>query len=237
MPKRLAALALLAVAGCGGLAAGAAHGGADGGGGGAGSSSGSGGGSSGGGGAGSSGGASSSGGSSGGAPSGAAPANHRPSDAACHSVPPPGTCTAGNPRDTCSSDAECANGANGRCVSDNSGSLPYCTCTYDACAGDADCASGKTCACHGSAYTEGAGNTCTASNCRVDSDCGPPGYCSPSVSLSVCNGASVSGYYCHTSSDECQNDADCPQTPVGPGACAYSIAAGRWQCTGVPGCE
>jgi hypothetical protein len=225
MPKRLAAVALLAIAGCGGLASGAAHGG-DGGGAGAGSSGG--------------GSSSSGGGSSGGAPSGAAPVNHRPSDAACHSVPARGTCTAGNPRDTCSSDAQCANGAsgaNGRCISDNSGSLPYCTCTYDACAGDADCPSGKTCACHGSAYTEGAGNTCTASNCRVDSDCGPAGYCSPSVDLSVCNGAGVSGYYCHTSSDECQNDADCPQTPVGPGACAHSIATGRWQCTGVPGCE
>lgn len=140
------------------------------------------------------------------------------------------------PATQCQSDAQCMAGANGRCIIDNGGPIPICVCTYEACAHDTDCPAGSTCVCHGSAYVGGAGNTCTASRCRVDADCGPGGFCSPSRDLTECNGAGTSGYFCHTPSDQCTNDSDCPMDQ-GAAACAYSAANGRWQCGSVPGCQ
>jgi hypothetical protein len=46
------------------------------------------------------------------------------------------------------------------------------------------------------------------------------------------------GYYCHTPSDECVNDSDCPAMPaaMGPQACTYSMAKQHWVCATVPIC-
>jgi hypothetical protein len=46
------------------------------------------------------------------------------------------------------------------------------------------------------------------------------------------------GYYCHTKSDECVNDSDCPSppNPQGPVACSYSMAKQHWVCVNVPIC-
>ena len=228
IPERLPAIASVCILGCGGLASSVTGAGSDGGGG----SHGADGGSSSGASSGSSGGASS--GSSG----GQAPINQRPNDAPCSTTPPPGDCNGtGNPRDACKADAQCTAGANGRCITDNSGPVPYCACTFDACARDSSCASGSTCVCHGSAYTAGAGNSCVASNCRINADCGPAGFCSPSRDLTTCDGTGVSGYFCHTPSNLCINDGDCPAAPQGPGACIYSAGPSRWQCGTVAGCE
>jgi hypothetical protein len=201
---------LVALVACGGIAQGVSDGGGDDGG-------------------------SNSGSTSGGSSGGTIPVNHRPNDLPCIAAPPASNCmSSGNPADMCSSDAQCT-GANGRCFAFNGGSVGYCMCTYDACGNDSDCPAGNTCACHGSAYTGGAGNTCKASDCRVDADCGPGGFCSASVDLTTCNGAGVGGYYCHTPSDVCINDSDCPGTDGVP-ACAYSTATGRWQCASLLGC-
>jgi hypothetical protein len=78
----------------------------------------------------------------------------------------------------------------------------------------------------------GLGNTCVQGNCRVDSDCGP-GYCSPSVDSNGCTG--LVGYYCHTPSDECIDDADCSMKN-GPMGCMYSTAQGRWTCQTIALC-
>jgi hypothetical protein len=162
------------------------------------------------------------------------PMNHRPNDLACMTTPPPGTCSGPNPTPPggCAMDSDCTQGTNGRCVQPG-GPLPGCECTYDTCSGDSDCPTGQTCACHDTADVNG-GNECVPGNCRVDADCGLGGYCSPTVSSQGCGG-NISGYYCHTPKDECVNDTDCPNSPVG-GACTYSSSLGYWACVVIPVC-
>ena len=174
---------------------------------------------------------------SGGQPSsGVAPTNHRPSDAQCSQPAGPGNCGCSDCTrqicvadasciETCTSDASCTKGVNGRC--NHLGGSATCQCTYDECAGDSDCPSGKTCACHGSPYMYNDNNFCIAGNCRIDSDCGKGGYCSPS------GDASIVGYYCHTPQDSCTNDNDCPTCSGGLAnqpRCVYSNSGGSWQC-------
>ncbi len=126
----------------------------------------------------------------------------------------------------CTKDTDCTMGNDGRCITNNGGALT-CFCTYDTCVHDGDCMQGQTCGCHGSPYTYDHGNTCVPGNCRVDSDCGPNGYCSPSYDTSQCGG--LAGYWCHTASDQCIDDTDCPQN-MGPPVCVYSTANMRGQC-------
>ncbi len=254
-PRSLVFLFLLG--GCGGATLGGAHDGdggttsSSGGSGGSGSSSSgstSGGCSSGGGSSGSSSGSasgsssgSSSGGSStsssggGGADAGRIPVNHRTGDSPCSMPSPAGQCSAGSGGGQCTTDSACTQGMNGRCVP--SGPIPGCICTYDICQHDTDCGAGSACACHGTAELGTWGNSCVRGNCRVDADCGPAGYCSPSPAASCV--PTVAGYYCHTPSDPCVNDADCPMDSANPGspACAYSTSSGTWQCISVPLCQ
>jgi hypothetical protein len=72
----------------------------------------------------------------------------------------------------------------------------------------------------------------------VDSDCGSGGYCSPATATDpMCIQVGLLGYYCHTPSDECVNDSDCPAMPaMGPQACTYSTAKQHWVCMTVPIC-
>jgi hypothetical protein len=159
--------------------------------------------------------------------------NHRPSDAACQTTPPPGQCnfsssSGGGPPGECSSDAQCSDaGKDGRCVEQGGGAV-YCACTYDACSHDTDCPTGKTCACHGSPYDGPLGNACVPGDCRVDADCGAGGYCSPTMSNQGCGG--LGGYYCHTPQDQCIDDSDCPSSN-GLGVCTYDTTAKYWRCT------
>jgi hypothetical protein len=171
------------------------------------------------------------------------PLQHRPSDAACLQPPPAAGCPF--PGGTCTTDAQCTSptAPNGRCIEPSEN---VCTCTYDACAGDTACPTGQTCACHGSPYVGASGSACIAGNCRVDSDCeGGHGYCSPSPSAQcgAGSGPGLTGYYCHTPTDVCVDDSDCPvlKNPTDPNdttpqTCAYSPAAGHWQCQPVPIC-
>jgi len=154
------------------------------------------------------------------------PLNHRPNDAQCLQSPAAGTCQA-PPEDAgfgCSADSQCTSGTNGRCQ--NNLGPAGCSCTYDTCASDSACPTGDLCVCHGSPYAYGAGNTCMPGNCRIDSDCGAQGYCSPAHGTANCGG--VSGYYCHTPSDECVNDTDC--STGNPSACTWSSSLSRWTC-------
>src|SRR3954471_10049076 len=118
--------------------------------------------------------------------------NHRGNDALCSTLPARGDCgctaaTGGahcsGPEFTCTTDTDCTQGVNGRCI--GTGAVAGCACTYDQCSTDSDCATSGTCACHGSPYTYGSGNVCVAGNCRSDSDCGTDGLCSPSGEWSV----------------------------------------------------
>jgi hypothetical protein len=161
--------------------------------------------------------------------SGPVPLNHRPNDSQCQTPAAPGNCSWSGmpPEPMCTKDSACTTGNDGRCISN--GLIAGCHCTYDTCASDNDCPAGELCACHGSPYTFAAGNTCVPGNCRVDSDCGAHGYCSPTTSFGHCG--RLTGYYCHTSSDQCVDDSDCPSGP-----CAWSATGGRWECLTVAPC-
>lgn len=160
---------------------------------------------------------------------GRVPLNHRADDSACGGAPAPGSCGlgGGGGPGACAKDTDCTTGTNGRCVENVGGGARVCFCSYDTCTHDSDCATGKLCVCHGSPYTAG-GNTCSDGGCRTDSDCGAGGYCSPTRG-GGCGG--LSGYFCHTSSDTCIDDGDCPADGGGPRICAYSSSSKHWECT------
>ena len=97
------------------------------------------------------------------------------------------------------------------------------------CTTDGDCTqpAANACAC------DATGGFRVFAACHVDSDCGVHGYCSPSYQTIDCGSTSlpnsyVSGFYCHTSADACNNDSDCPTSQT----CAYSPEApSKWVCT------
>ena len=159
------------------------------------------------------------------------PKLHRPTASTCapsksEGAGPFGDCSrAGS--GSCKSDAECSTGTNGHCAFVVGGSFA-CNCFYDTCAKDSDCTAGQVCACQGSPF-QAHSNSCVAGGCRVDADCGPSGYCSPTPSSFGCGGT-LGGYFCHTASDQCIDDEDCPSAPTGPRHCAYDLKAKRWAC-------
>jgi hypothetical protein len=165
--------------------------------------------------------------------------NHRPS-ACCTSQRGPGGADQPYPPGVaafsadggvaCSSDSQCASGTNGRCFPFE-GLVGPGGCSYDDCSSDSDCPSGTPCLCRASA-SDNAANICApGGNCAVDSDCGPGGFCSPSRQ----NCAGPTPYFCHTASDACVNDADCPPSAADNPAvtrdvCAYDPQASHWAC-------
>ncbi|HSZ82865.1 MAG TPA: hypothetical protein VLA14_11315 [Polyangia bacterium] len=169
--------------------------------------------------------------------SGRVPAKHRASAAACSTDRPAGVCAvavaAGTsaPTPACTKDSDCTAGSNGRCL--ELGRVAACSCSYDMCTTDADCAqTGGPCACRPDAQgvvapTTTSSNTCLAGDCRVDADCGAGGYCSPSLG-SCGNYSGVTGYYCHTATDACVDDADC--AAQGAGDCRYNPTKKAWDC-------
>ncbi len=167
-----------------------------------------------------------------------APQQHRPTDAQCSAPVAPGDCNGPFPGDAgCASDSVCTAGTSGRCINRGGGPAAPCYCTYDECAHDTDCPTGQLCACHDSPYTDSHDNTCMPGNCRIDTDCGPGGYCSPSATPADC-GDGLAGYYCHTPMDACIDDSDCPPSSTNPGipGCTYSLADARWECVQRPVC-
>jgi len=160
------------------------------------------------------------------------PVYHRASPACCPSErgPAPGTQPySSQTADSCTSDSDCTKGSNGRCFPFE-GLVGAGGCSYDQCTTDSDCPSGAPCVCRTSASDDSANACASGGNCVLDSDCGAGSYCSPSQS---CFGASV--YYCHTHSDTCINDADCPSVDAGnscaiPRTCVYDPTAHHWAC-------
>jgi hypothetical protein len=163
------------------------------------------------------------------------PEKHRPTATACDHTRPsaePDVPADGDPSWVmCQSNAECTDGENGRCT--GNGHDGY-QCTYDACFSDSDCpalASGtpRLCQCEGGSRADN--NVCLGGNCRVDADCGGGGYCSPTLG-SCGNYTGTQGYYCHTSNDECLDDADCNADGSSyPGYCAFMPEVGHWMCS------
>ena len=127
---------------------------------------------------------------------------------------------------TCTKDADCTAGQNGRCFAND----PCNTvCSYDECLADSDCAVGP-CHCR-SSNSDSLRNECLpGSNCKTDADCsGGCGYCSPS---SIPNPAGCTigtlTYNCHTASDECADQNNCHGG--GDYYCAYDAGTARWGC-------
>ena len=171
--------------------------------------------------------------------SGRVPVKHRPAAVACSMDRPASACVWASMPDagvilTCTRDADCTDGTNGRC--DPLTRTNGCSCSYDQCFTDTDCTTGGPCECRPvtvagqgvAAPTATPINLCKAGNCRVDKDCGGgAGYCSPS--LGECGRyAGVVGYYCHTPQDKCTDDADC--AAQGGGDCRLNSVSGAWEC-------
>ena len=112
----------------------------------------------------------------------------------------------------CTRNADCRAGKSGRCAV--SGSATQCV--YDACTTSAECAGVSVCEC-------GPTNVCVTGGCLVDADCGRGGYCSPSA----CEKGDGVPHFCHTTSDECLDDGDCPGIDV----CRYQSSSRTWRCT------
>ena len=160
------------------------------------------------------------------------PALHRASAADCDSNRPPGNGQAGFPGAACEKDADCTQGASGRCTFQ----LPASpACTYDACARDAGCGSASVCYCRDP--NSGGANICARGGCVTDADCGDD-YCSPSglgIAPNCRTGITPGqfGYFCHTRTDACRDDADCGASGGFPArACVYDVGQLRWSCAG-----
>ncbi len=131
------------------------------------------------------------------------------------------------PPASCTTDAECTSGENGRCTGNSHDGW---ACTYDGCFQDDDCSAGSICQCEGGFRSDA--NVCLAGDCHVDLDCGPLGYCSPSLGSCGDYGGIV-GWFCHGADDECIDDTDCPGAgvPFGGGYCAFDPVVGHFRCS------
>ena len=101
----------------------------------------------------------------------------------------------------CRSDADCSDGANGRC--DLTWPGGRCACSYPAgCVDDSDCEAGSICHCSGT------GSKCVPSSCTTDADC-DGGYCAAYEAEPGCHRIQ---FACTQEEDDCTSNADCPAT-------------------------
>jgi hypothetical protein len=125
----------------------------------------------------------------------------------------------------CLKDADCTDGMNGRCQSDEDGYELYCS--YDECLVDEDCDT-AVCVCGGDASR----NDCVPSSCTVDSDCGQGEFCVQDVFKDCHQG----GYHCMAHDAECIRDSDCPDDANGSGDephqgdCTFDMTTEAWGC-------
>lgn len=152
------------------------------------------------------------------------PLNHRATAVACSHVRGPGDAQPIMGA-MCHADADCTAGTNGRCLATKVAARTN-SCSYDTCFVDADCG-GKVCTCRESANDA---NRCEPGNCKLDADCGTGGYCSPSVDFDKTN-FGFTGWWCHTKSDACVDDRDCPAMKKPNGKCAYDPKTSHWACS------
>lgn len=115
----------------------------------------------------------------------------------------------------CTTDADCVEGANGRC------NLTYpggrCLCSYSTgCARDADCGAGHLCQCGE------AGGRCVRAGCRTDADC-DGSYCASYDQEPGCN---QTAFACTQPDDACLSNTDC----VPPAVCGLD-SSGHRACT------
>ncbi len=169
------------------------------------------------------------------------PQLHRATMLSCNAPRAAGITVAATPETAgagCRTDADCTAGMNGRCLTGSVCSGGPCmvtppTCSYDTCSSDGDCAAGAACVCRSDVGP--ATNDCSqVGNCRVDADCGANGYCSPQPSTRSCADGVAPQFFCHTASDECVDDSDCPVSGSVSSVrrCAFDpVGKKAWLCT------
>lgn len=132
---------------------------------------------------------------------------HRASAVACDTAIEQPACRGDEGHRSCTTDAECTAGTNGKCISGMGQIGSYCGCEY-ACASDADCKADQACVCKEQAKV--GHSTCAPASCRTDADC-DSGRCGVSSHHNGC-GTEVA-LACRSSADRCASDADCGERP------------------------
>ena len=136
-------------------------------------------------------------------------------------------CNGDEPQQSCSADADCVDGPNGRCVHYDGFKSPEgsCGCQYS-CETDADCGAGQACICSGLDADSHNRSICLDVHCLTgdgcaSGECGLAAYndgCGPVVTLQ-----------CRADDDACRVDGDCDDDPMGE-FCAIPWGASEWQC-------
>lgn len=131
----------------------------------------------------------------------------------------------------CTSDAQCSDGTNGRCIQDTTylegdsgdgdgdpGTI--CRCAYS-CSSDADCEQGSICVPPAVSYSDWP--ICIPAGCQIGSECGECGECGMAASLQhVSCAGPVYAVECRTADDLCAGGCKL-------GTC-FPAPNGQWQC-------
>lgn len=147
------------------------------------------------------------------------------SAAVCEPENPRPRCTELNEHyNECEIDADCQEGAYGKCVQSLGQIGAFCECDYS-CRADSDCVAGEACAC-GDVLGGGRHAMCVPATCKVDADC-ESGACDVSIYTGRC--ATEIQLQCRTDEDACASDQDCVEGEQ----CVFDGLDGRWNCLGI----
>lgn len=133
----------------------------------------------------------------------------------CSDVPRPSDTSPEPPDGACVTDADCVDGAQGRCTRAHVAAV----CTYHECASTADCGDGAVCVCGVGPLGQ---NRCLADRCRGADGCRVSSGCGGIDGVQ--NGAEAIAPA--SADDACRSDADCRSSS----RCSH--ADGAWRCIG-----
>lgn len=155
---------------------------------------------------------------------------HRVEKAACNPSTGVVPCAGTESVTLCKQDAECGEGAHGRCgsviVSTFGGPDTQCQCVYP-CVDDSECGPGKACVCAGVVPSDNSFSFCAGAACGSGADCAS-GECGVS---SYANGCNIDvELACRAASDACRTDADCASMPGT--SCVLDGPDATWACLG-----
>ncbi|MCA9490981.1 MAG: ferritin-like domain-containing protein [Myxococcales bacterium] len=149
---------------------------------------------------------------------------NRAAQRSCDPSPPPWpACSQGF--GTCTVDADCTAGPNGRCLDTYLG----CGCTYS-CATDGDCGANEICLCGGAmTNVTDSWSHCVPANCATDADCGSQ-ECGVAVQTDGFGCPQYALVGCRTPGDACREDGDCSLGDQ----CTIRPIAFDWRCRTIP---
>lgn len=137
-------------------------------------------------------------------------------------------CLDDSPNPVCTTDADCADSANGTCIN----TLGSCGCKYG-CEDDTGCGEGSACLCRlivDTDVTVNSASLCLPAQCRGPEDCAS-GRCGLALDGSC---MAPVGFFCRTPADDCTSDDDCG--PELNAACLFDEQERRWRCLPGGGC-